>query len=273
MAVARSRTVLVAAVTLAAALLLALASGASAAWLRVNKPTPVCFAEEVAAEDDTITVQYSLRAGESTSLLSVVRMTVMSPQTKSIVYDRELSDKTHVVTLNVRRMTTANGAVIASEIGEYEVCFHNHLAEGMRVFAQQGEMSGPMIEVLIDHGQRRRPLESAREQPAEALRHKVAGGDEVFVFTDEDGNVKEALRTHDYLDRVQHHIDSIEKAIDEALDEAKYFTQRQFEMRATSESSFTRVWLFSAVSIGTVVAVSLTQFLSLRSFLKHKKIV
>ena len=248
------------AIAVAVALLAAAASCAHAAYFRLDSAKPICFVEEVSYGGELIIFQYTRKMFQSTSS-QMVLLTVTSPLTKSIVAKRQLKEASQILTFSP----------LATEIGEYEICLVNPLADSP--FGSQEGGRGIEIEILIDHQDRRVPLSSASNHAAPALRHKVQGDDEVFVFTDADGQAKEALRTHDYLDRVTHSLDVIDRVIEETIQEVTYFKQRQDRMRVTSESSFSRVWSFSVLSISMVVAVSFVQFFSLRSFLKAKKLV
>lgn len=246
---------------LVAALLVAVvatvSSLASAAYIRLDTSKPVCFVEEVTYGSELIIFQYTRKMFQSTNQ-ATVRLTVTSPLTKKLVYSRELRDQaSQILTFSP----------IADELGEYKICLMNLNADATLATGQ-----GVQLEILIDHQDRRMPLSSAQAQPAAALRRKEKD-EEVFMFSDAGGQVVEALRTHDYLDRVQRNLDQMDKIIDEVTQETLYFKKRQARMRITSESSFTRVWGFSVLIISMVVIVSLMQYFSLRSFLREKKLV
>lgn len=247
-----------------AILLCYVSTGISAAYVLINGARPVCFAEEMSSEHEVVIFQYTRKAMQATSEHEV-RLQAYSPVTKTMFQDRVLKKNAQIITFPVRITSQV------AELGEYEICLS--LNDERSFFASGTKEGGILMEILIDHRDRRKPLSSATESQAAALRTKVKGGDEVFTFTDEDGTVKESLRTHDYLDRVTNHLNRIDRVIDEVVDEARYFTARQSRMRITSETSFTRIWGFSVLVICMVVAVSLLQFLSLRSFLLGKKLI
>lgn len=250
------RRLLLATVALLVAAMLA-GGFAHAAYVRLDTSKPVCFVEEITYASELIIFQYTRKMFQSTAQ-AVVKLTVTSPLTKTVVSSRELSgQQSQILTFSP----------VSTEMGEYEICLTNLNAD---VTMSAGH--GLEIEILIDHQDRRLPLSSAQKEPAAALRRKEKD-EEVFVFHDAGGQVVEALRTHDYLDRVQRSLDSIAKIIDETTEEVHYFKKRQDRMRQTSESSFTRVWGFSVLIISMVVVVSLVQYFSLRSFLREKKVV
>ena len=250
--------------------LVAATSSVDAAFAFVNSAKPICFAEEMSDPHEVIVFQYTRKMMQA-SADHKVRLTAVSPITKTKFQDRILTKQSEILTFNVYKPPTNFRGEYPDELGEYEICLA--LDDEKSFFSSGIKEGGILVEVLIDHRDRRKPLSSATENQASALRTRVKNGDEIFSFTDEDGTVKEALRTHDFLDRVTHQLDRIERIIDNVVDEARYFTKRQARMRQTSESSFTRVWGFSVLAICMLVAVSFIQFFSLRSFLMRKKLI
>jgi len=260
---------LVACILIACSLSL-IATRVSAAYAMVNSAKPICFAEEVSNDHEMIVFQYTRKAMAASSEHKV-RLTAFSPISRKQFQDRILTKHSEVLTFSTYRPPASMGGEYPIELGEYEICLS--LADESSFFSSGIKEKGILVEVLVDHRDRRKPISSATESQAAALRTRVKNGDEVFTFTDEDGTVKEALRTHDFLDRVTHQLQKIDSVIDEVVDEARYFTNRQARMRTTSESSFTRVWGFSVLSICMLVGVSLIQYFSLRSFLMGKKLI
>lgn len=239
-------------------------SSALAAYVLVNGARPVCFSEDIANANELIIFQYTRKQMQTTSDHKL-RLTVSTPLSKTKYQDRVLSKHSQILTFPVY---TVSGT---AELGEYEICIA--LDDERGFFASNAKDLGILVEVLIDHRDRRKPLSSATDEKTAALRTHTDSGDEVFTFTDYDGSVKEALRTHDYIDRVSRHLIKIEGVINEVVSETRWFIERQSRMRQTSESSFSRVWGFSVLAIVALVFTSLIQFFSLRSFLMGKKLV
>lgn len=248
-------------------------SSASAAWIQVIAAKPVCFVEEVGQENELIVFQYTRRMNQAGGSNDYgLRLEVYSPLSKYKYVNRVLDKHSQILSFQTYKKTAGYSTPGTPELGEYEICLSiDGASSGM--FGGVANTVGVQIEVLIDHRDRRKPLSSADDKQADALRKSVKSGEEIFLFTDDDGQVKESLRTHDYIDRVSQHIRTISNNIDNVVDEAKYFVQRQGRMRLTSETSFTRIWVFSVVSMCLVTAVSLLQFFSLKSFLMGKKLI
>lgn len=249
-------------------------SAVSAAWIQVIASKPVCFVEEVGQENELIVFQYTRRMNQGGASSDYgLRLEVYSPQSKYKYVNRVLDKHSQILSFNTYKRTAGYTTPGTPELGEYEICLSIDSASS-GLFGGSANTVGVQIEVLIDHRDRRKPLSSATDTQAAAIARKtVANGDEVFMFTDDDGQVKESLRTHDYIQRVSQHVRVIGDTIDNVVAEAKYFVQRQGRMRLTSETSFTRIWVFSVVSMCLVTAVSLLQFFSLKSFLMGKKLI
>jgi hypothetical protein len=235
-----------------AALLLLVAAGTEAVFLRLKEPTPTCFIEEVADPTEVVLVQYILSSSESEHFPTIA--TIVTPVSKKIILTKQL-----------RGQGTFSFTPLKEELGPYEVCFVYQLGLINTVSLD--------LQVLIDHHDRRRPATAA---PAQVEARRSVTGEQpmdVMVFTDSDGEVKETLRTHDYFDRVARSLNHIEGLTEEIGMEVTYFIQRQARMRATAESSFERVWLLAAITIAAVVGLSVAQYSYLRIFLKKKKLV
>jgi hypothetical protein len=226
---------------------------AHAIYFRLADTTPTCFAEEISGANDVVVVEWSRRkqssgyssdgAGLSATVTSALRQTI---------YSATLSGASGSFTFK--------GS--ASDLGEYHVCFFTDIAAN-------SDRSLDVI-VAMDHHDRRRRLPEAAPG---VTRNKAPSGEEIFIFTDVDGQQKETLRTHDYIARVTGSLDQIILHMQDISNDMSYFWARQDRMRATSESTFDRVWGFSAITIGVVAVTSWMQFTFLKMFLRAKKLV
>lgn len=220
-----------------------------AAYFRLEDYIPICFTEEVGLQSEVVSVEFHRRRS-STSEDIPVSVTVSTPTTRSVISTHRVREGRGSFTFRP----------LANEVGQYDVCF----------FAPSLEASAGRhveIAVAIDHHDRKVLL----PKPEPAVTRQKANGQEVFSFVDFGGQVKDTLRTHDYLDRVRTQLEGIGGALAEARNEVTYFRGRTDEMRSTSESTFSRVWGFSVVTISVVVAVAWVQYSFLKQFLRAKK--
>lgn len=224
----------------------------AAPYFRLHHELPVCLAEELSSRNEVVVVEYTRRHTASSLDLGVA-VKITSPLTKTVVYEQFLRDSQGSFTMRP----------LSSENGEYDFCFS--LVGGDSTSDRFVELS-----VMLDHHDRKHTLTT----PAPAFtRQKTATGEEVFVFTDTDGQQKETLRTHDYLDRIQAVLTNVGGSIEEIHTEMKAFEARTNRMRTTSESTFDRVWGFAVVTIAVLLVMSWLQLALLKQFLRRKKLV
>lgn len=237
-----------------AAIVLIFAAGphqrAQAAYFRLDdRYEPVCFTEELGDKRQLVKIEYNRRHAAASTDVTVVA-TVTSPTSRTTVLTAFIKEGSGVITFRP----------VADELGEYDICLVTP-----SITANMGQHVD--ISIAIDH-QDRKPLVSP--SPPGITRQKFKGQD-VFTFADFGGEVSETLRSHEFLQRVTMRLDSIADGIDEAKTEAARFTQQSVYLRSTSESTFSRVWGFSVLTIGVVVVASWLQYASLKQFLLKKK--
>ena len=236
----------------AAALAVATAQGA---YFKLTDTTPLCFAEEVGYGSERVIVEWFRRRANQASLDQKLSVSVVSPQTRTVVYTNRLRDSSGSFTFKP----------VANEMGEYDVCFSAPELE---------ESRSVDLGVAIDHQDRKIHVDQGGDQGFSRM-HPKAGpdGQEVFVFQDYDGTVKETLKTHEFITRMEKGIKAVYVGIGEVTSDLKMFHDRQVRMRQTSESTFERVWGFSVVTIAVVVVSAYMQFTFLKSFLRRKKLI
>jgi hypothetical protein len=241
------------AVTIAGVAALLLAVGGDAAYFRLHDTMPLCFAEDVGYGSEVVVVEWNRRHATSSRDIQVT-VNVISPTTRTVVYTNHLRDSAGSFTFKP----------VSAEVGEYDVCFS---AAGLDPSTNRFVELG----VSIDHHERKALL--PKVDPA-ITRAKPAGtDDEVYIFTDYDGQQKETLKTHDYIQRLQFQIVTALYEANEVYNEVNYYIGRQIRMRQTSESTFDRVWMLSVLTIVVVIGTSYVQFGYLKRYLRRKKLV
>ena len=161
----------------------------------------------------------------------------------------------------------ANAADGAGVIGgTYKICF------AVDTWSYKSANADEYIELslIVDHHDRHTILPKAEP---ELTRQKVHKNDEVFVFTDFDGQPKETLRTHEYIQRVNTQLANIGVLTAEVESEVKHFEEATARMRQTTESTFDRIWVCAVLMIIVLSVVSWLEFAFLKNFLKRKKLV
>jgi p24 family protein alpha len=239
-----------------ALLLLALALCANAATFRIKDNLPVCFVEEVSYGSDSVVGRYERKRNPSVNNVAV-KFSVTSPRKEIVIHQTET--KTGINTFSFKPHPE-------DFVGFYTMCF---------TVTQFGWKSTSDIDFIefnfeVDHHDRVTIL--PKPEPS-VTRQKVHKNDEVFVFTDFDGQQKETLRTHDYIERVNRLLSQIAVTAEEVANEVKYFEERTLRMRTTTESTFDRVWVCAVFTIIAILGISWIQFSFLKSFLKRKKLV
>ena len=231
-------------------LLLLVAAVSDAAYFRLLDYQPICFAEEVGYGSQVVMVETHRRRSSYADDVKV-NVVVTSPVSKSKVH--------------ANKIRTGSGSFsfqpMMNEMGEYDICFS----------APELDSTGGRhvdIAVTIDHHDRKQIL----PKPVPSItRQKVGENDEVFSFIDYDGQPKETLRTHEYLERIRSLLNGIRVDTENVKNEVKYFQQRTERMRQTSESTFDRIWGFSVLTMGVITACAYLQYSFLKSFLRAKK--
>lgn len=236
-------------------LLCLIAAVAHAATFRLTDTQPTCFYEEIGYSSEVIVGEITRKRNEATDNIPVKVVVTTEESTALPVYSASV--RPGPSTFSFKPNTVS--------LGLYPICLtvaapgwtgnDNHFIE---------------LSLLVDHHDR---LTIVPHQEPTITRTKVHKDDEVFIFTDFDGQPKETLRTHAYLERVNELLTGVAYAVEEVRAEVKHFEERTLRMRETSESTFERVWLTSMITIGVVVVVSWVQFSFLKSFLKRKKLV
>lgn len=237
-------------------LLAALAAITSAATVRLVDSQPVCFVEDISYGSDSVIGRYERKRISTTDHIPV-KLVIATPK------------KEHpIVTANVKPgMNTFSFKPMADDgIGFHSICF----TVDQWGWKAQHETEYIQISVEVDHHDRFTILPRAAP---EVTRQKVHKSDEVFVFTDFDGQQKETLRTHDYIERINKLLAQISVTSEEVAQEVKHFEERTMRMRQTTESTFDRVWVCAVATLVATIAVSWVQFSFLKSFLKRKKLV
>lgn len=237
-------------------LFLILAAGCNAAYFKITDKIPLCFAEEVGYGSERVVIEWWRRKSTSFNMNTDITVTVVSPQTRTTAYQNSLRDNAGSFTFKP----------IANEMGEYDICFSSKNAD-------LEEHESIDLGISIDHNDRRMHLPEPDQGFTRMHPAPGANGDEIFIFQDYDGQIKEALKTHDYIERLTKNLFQIEKEMAEVKNEIKYFHERQIRMRQTSESTFERVWGWSVATIVTVVVCAWMQFTFLKSFLRQKKVI
>ena len=240
--------------TVAALLVVAfLTVGGHAVFIRIAAD-PVCLAEEMSGPTDVVTVEWARR--KSTFGNTPINVAVSAVPSATVVHGDVLSDSSGSFSFKGNE----------KDIGQYVICFSSLIGSAFG----SHEATTIDLSVAVDHHDRRRRMPDV---VAGITRNKAPSGEEVFVFTDTDGQQKETLRTKDYIDRVTGTLDQIDKELADLQTELGLFWGRNERSRSTSESTFERVWGFSAVTIGVVAVTGYLQFMFLKMFLRAKKLV
>jgi hypothetical protein len=225
---------------------------AQAAYFRLHDTNPLCFAEEVGYGSEVVVVEW-IRRHASASRDIPVTVSVVSPNSRKVVYTNHLKEAAGTFTFKP----------VAGEVGEYDVCFAASGLDGGNRYVE--------ISAALDHHDRKNLLPKMDSHITRAK--PQAGSDqEVYTFTDYDGQQKETLKTHDYLTNLQFQLSTIVYEANEVLTETQWYLNRQKRMRMTSESTFDRVWILSVLTIVVVIVTSYVQFGYLKRYLRRKKL-
>lgn len=236
--------------------LLALVAASHAATFRLTDTQLTCFYEEIGYGSEIVVGEISRTRNDAVDSIPVKFVVTTEESTALPVYSSTIRPGSSTFSFKPHASTPA---------GNYPLCFHvdqRGWAGNDNVFIE--------LSLLVDHHDRVTIVPKA--EPA-ITRTKVHKDDEVFIFTDFDGQPKETLRTHAYLERVNQLLTGTAYTVEEIRNEVKHFEERTLRMRETSESTFERVWITSVITIGVVVVVSWVQFSFLKTFLKRKKLV
>jgi hypothetical protein len=238
---------------LAAAALVTVAQGAT---FRIVDTQPTCFVEDISYGSDTVAGRFERKRNTATDHVPV-KFVVATPK-KEIPL---------VQTTAKPGMNTFSFKPIPEDgLGFHTICFT------VEQWGWKSVHDSDFIQISIEVDHHDRFTILPRAAP-EVTRQKVHKTDEVFMFTDFDGQQKETLRTHDYIERVNKLLTQISVVSEEVAQEVKHFEERTGRMRLTTESTFTRVWVLAVATMVAMVAVSWVQFAFLKSFLKRKKLV
>lgn len=238
------------------AILAFVVSFAHAATFRLTDNLPVCFVEEVSYGSDSVVGRFERKRNPSINNIPV-KFTVTTPKKEIVIHQAET--KAGINTFSYKPHPDDG-------VGFYSMCF------AVSKFGWKSMTDSDFIEFKLDVDHHDRVTIVPKHDP-EVTRQKVHKNDEVFVFTDFDGQQKETLRTHDYIERINRLLSQIAVTAEEVGNEVKYFEERTIRMRSTTESTFDRVWVCAVFTIIAIFGVSWVQFSFLKSFLKRKKLV
>lgn len=238
-----------------------LAVYASAISFRLIDSNPTCFAEDIYYHTEHVIGQFT-RKSISTSNHVPVTMTVVAEKKTLTVYKAaaKAGDTHH---FRFKPPADPEGGIVS---GVYKICFT------VDTWSYKAATTDEYIELSlsVDHHDRHTILPKAEP---EITRQKVHKNDEVFVFTDFDGQPKETLRTHEYIQRVNAQLANIGVLAAEVEGEVKHFEEATLRMRQTTESTFDRIWVCAVLTIIVLSVVSWLEFAFLKNFLKRKKLV
>lgn len=237
-------------VTLVAVATLLAVSASAVPYMKLHHNQVTCLSEDIAGSTEVVVVDYKRRRNQFSDDAKV-KITVLSPSSRSEVYSGNAKVGT----------SSFSFRPIKEETGEYTIC--------LQMIGNGNEQQHVDIHIAMDHHDRKMVL----PKPDPAMTRQNVNGQEVFSFVDFDGQVKETLRSKEYLERLYVMLNNVVTVSEELRHDATFFEQKTAEMRRTSESTFTRVWLFSVVTIGAMVVVGFLQYGFLKSFLKRKKLV
>jgi hypothetical protein len=224
--------------------------------IRIVDTQPTCFVEDISYGSDTVTGRFERKRSANTDHVAV-KFVVSSPKKEVPVVNTHA--KPGINTFSFK-------PIAEDSIGFYSICFT------VEQYSWKSQGDGDYIEISmeVDHHDRFTILPRAAP---DVVRQKVHKSDEVFVFTDFDGQQKETLRTHDYIERINKLLAQIAVTSEEVANEVKYFEERTNRLRTTTESTFDRVWALAVCTMVAIIGISWVQFSFLKSFLKRKKIV
>jgi len=246
--------------------LLCLSATVSAASFRLVDSQPVCFSEDLSYSTDQVIGSFTRKSIASTNHVPVTMSVVTEKQTVDVYKAAAKPGQTHHFRFKPVD-ASAPGSTSKNVIGGvYKICFT------VDVWSFKAATVDEYIElsVAVDHHDRHTIL--PKPEP-EMTRQKVHKTDEVFVFTDFDGQPKETLRTHEYIQRVNTQLGNIGVLAAEVESEVKHFEEATIRMRQTTESTFDRIWVCAVLMIIVLSVVSWLEFAFLKNFLKRKKLV
>ncbi|KAJ9462526.1 Transmembrane emp24 domain-containing protein eca [Diplonema papillatum] len=145
--------------------------------------------------------------------------------------------------------------------GEYEICT---ISDGSQ---KQLEQRPHELNLEIHH------TNKIRKHLKAPKRETGPGGMEIETFVDEDGTVKETLKSHEELQLIYEELQNMKDIMKELKEEAEYFSSRQTRFGETAVSTFDRVLTTSFVTSLVVVFTSIYQYYHLKNYLLKKKLV
>ncbi|CCW60078.1 unnamed protein product [Phytomonas sp. EM1] len=218
----------------------------------------VCFVEEITSDTNFITGRYNWHDRPAGPIN--LNVTLYNPASK-VIKSLEMKGGENIFAIPVPT-DAINGA--------YLLC-----AEIVSPKNYKPTPTSPTIAVSFDVDQSYTSvLESpSRKKSMKNQARETINGMDVFSFRDFGGEVKVVLQSKEYLDDLQWGVDVINDQLDTVERNMIYALNREGRMRITSESTFTRVWIASLLTLGIMIATVYAQFHALKSIIIKKKLV
>ena len=221
-----------------------------------NTNKAICFAEEIQDSAEFAEIRYNWLNKHNDVTVNV---NVISPKRRTNVLSKNLQNDWHVGTLNFEP--------VKDEYGEYDICF--------AVLSELSDSQQVEISVAIDFEDRSVTTQHHVDADGFSRLHPKEGNNQqadIVVFENEYGQIEETLRDHEEVEAMGTEMERINREARELLLDVTKFYHKQVRMRQTAESTFERVWGFSAITLGTIVIVGYVQYVYLKSYLKKKKV-
>ncbi|CCW66952.1 unnamed protein product [Phytomonas sp. Hart1] len=218
----------------------------------------VCFVEEITSDTNFITGRYNWH--DRPSIPVSLSLTLYTPSSQ-VVKTLEMKADENIFAIQVPP---------SAQPGAYLLCAAIRSPWDYKKIGTHSE-----IAVSFDVDQ---SYTSVVESPSPKKKMKgrdreTIDGLNVFSFRDLGGELKAILRPKEYLEELQWRVQTINEELDIVERNMIYSLNREDRMRVTSESTFTRVWIASLLTLAIMMLAIFTQFHALKSIIIKRKLV
>ncbi|AIO02361.1 COP-coated vesicle membrane protein erv25 precursor, putative [Leishmania panamensis] len=239
-------------------LVLQAAKSAHALTFHFVDSKPLCFSETIEnVKESQITGVYDWKASATSPASQVQLRLSVKDSTGNVYYDKAMMEGEHsfAVQLNPNVLN-----------GEQLICF---TASSSFVASEKDP-----VKVRIELDQALKNEFKARKELIKTIqKRRQVDGLDVYTYQEVGGELKDILQPRAYLEAIERELSAMEELLDQLVMGLTTSVTREFRMRETSESTFTRVWVCALLLIGIISGVLWMQFRFLKSTLRKKKLL
>lgn len=225
----------------------------------------ICFVESFSTKQDRAVVgEYIWRSGHPLSQYANLQLQLRLPDGTVIGPAQTMMEGSHPFSFRIAE------ASVVDDLEEVHLCATLRQASSDRRIEDTQPLHVAInVDVQSTPWQTEAVVEALRKEVS--VKRDVVDDEEVFSFHDFGGQLKSILCPKVYLQNLEKQLQQMGDQLGNVFSEMESIEGAEGRMRKTSESTFTRVWVWSLFIIATTLIVIYYEFHQLKGTLKRKK--